>query len=109
MSEAFSIAAVVGVSDRGPTQLALAIRGATPNPAPGGPIRVEFALRDGSAARLELLDVAGRVLRTREVGSLGPGTHVLDLSEGGALRPGIYFLRLTQGGREVRARAAVIK
>jgi hypothetical protein len=70
---------------------------------------VEFALRDGSAARLDLMDVAGRVLRSRQVGWLGPGTHALDVSEGDALRPGSYFLRLTQGGSEVRARAAVIK
>jgi hypothetical protein len=70
---------------------------------------VEFALRDGSPARLELMDVAGRVLTAKEVGALGPGAHALDLSEGGALPSGIYFLRLTQGGSEVRVRAAVIR
>jgi predicted NUDIX family NTP pyrophosphohydrolase len=109
VSEAFSIEAVVGVGDRGPAQFALAIRGATPNPTAGGRLWVEFALRDGSSARLELMDVAGRVLTSKQVGTLGPGTHALDLSEGGALRPGIYFLRLTQGGSEVRARAAVLR
>jgi len=109
VSEMFSIAAVVGVGDLGPGEFALAIRGPTPNPAAEGRLRVEFALRDGSPARLELVDVAGRVLITRQVGSLGPGTHALDLSEGGALRPGIYFLRLTQGGSEVRARVAVLR
>jgi len=107
VSEAFSIEAVVGVGDRGPAQLA--IRGATPNPTPAGRLRVEFSLRDGSPARLELVDVAGRVLTTRQVGSLGPGRHALDVSEGRALRPGMYFLRLTQGGSEVRARAAVLR
>src|SRR5439155_23841085 len=93
--------------DRTPAQLA--IRGITPNPASGGRFRVEFALRDASPARLELMDVAGRTLSTRQVGSLGPGTHALDLPEGSALRPGTYFLRLTQGGREARARAAVLR
>ncbi|MBI5708950.1 MAG: T9SS type A sorting domain-containing protein [Candidatus Eisenbacteria bacterium] len=88
--------------------LRLAMRGATPNPASDGRLWVEFSLRDGSPARLELMDVAGRVLNSRQVGSLGPGTHAVDLSEGGALRPGIYFLRLTQGASEVRARVAVI-
>ena len=66
-------------------------------------------LRDGSPARLDLMDVAGRVMSTRQVGALGPGTHSLVLSDGGTLRPGIYFLRLTQGGSEVQARAAVIR
>jgi len=109
VSETFSIEAVVGVGDRGPAALALAIRGATPNPAAGDRLWVEFTLRDGSLARLELMDVAGRVLTSRQVGALGPGTHALSLSDGVALRPGIYFLRLTQGGSEVRARAAVVK
>ena len=70
---------------------------------------MEFALRDGSPARRELMDVAGRVLTSKQVGTLGPGRHALDLSGGGALRPGIYYLRLAQGGVVVRARAAVIK
>jgi len=109
VSEMVSIETVVGVGDREPAPLALALRGATPNPAVGSQLRVEFALRDGSPALLELVDVAGRVLTSRQVGSLGPGTHALRLSDGVGLRPGIYFLRLTQGGSEVRARAAVLR
>ena len=89
--------------------LQLALRVAAPNPSTDGRLRVEFALRNGRLARLELMDVAGRVLNSREVGSLGPGTHSVDISGGRPLRPGIYFLRLTQGGREVRARAAVTR
>jgi hypothetical protein len=70
---------------------------------------VEFTLADGRPAKLELLDVAGRALMFRQVGSLGPGHHSVDLSSGGALPPGIYFLRLTQGRDEVRARATVLR
>jgi hypothetical protein len=70
---------------------------------------VEFALRDESPARLEMMDVAGRVLASRQVGTLGPGYHSLDLSDGGSVRPGVYFLRLTQHGSEVRARAVVVR
>jgi hypothetical protein len=105
----FSIAAVAGVGDRGEGMRVLAIRGVTPNPSPHGRLRVEFTLRNGDPARLELLDVAGRVLGIRHVASMGPGTQSLELSEAGALRPGIYFLRLQQGGSEVRARAAVTR
>lgn len=87
----------------------LALRGATPNPALDGRLNVEFSLRDGTTAKLELLDVAGRLLASKEVGALGVGTHSLLLSEGGVVRPGVYFLRLTQGGSEVRSRAAVLR
>jgi hypothetical protein len=109
VSDAFAIGATVGVDVPTPGQVALAIRGVTPNPAVGGRLRVEFALRDGSPARLELMDVAGRLLHSRDVGSFGPGTHALDLSAGRVLRPGMYFLRLTQGGREARTRATVLR
>jgi Kelch motif protein/galactose oxidase-like protein len=76
---------------------------------PGAGLRLELRLPDAGPARLELLDVAGRRLVTRHVGSLGAGTHVLDLSEGVALGSGIYFVRLLRAGDEVRARAAVIR
>ena len=109
VSEAFTIEAVLGAGDRGTAPIALAIRGVTPNPAAGGRLWVEFALRDGSEARLDVLDVAGRVLTSRQVGTLGPGLHGLNVAEGSALQPGIYFLRLTQAGSQVRARAAVVR
>lgn len=80
-----------------------------PNPSRGAPLTVQFTLASAATASLELLDVTGRRIAAREVGSLGPGTHALDLSQGVALRPGVYFLRLTQGGSEVRARAVVIE
>ncbi len=89
--------------------LPLAVRVASAIPAADGRMRVEFALPEGSPARLELLDVAGRVLRSTHVGDLGPGRHTLDLSSGRDLRQGIYFLRLRQAGNEVLARAAVVR
>jgi hypothetical protein len=109
VSGAFSIETVVATGGRGPADLALAIQGPMPNPTAGGRLSVEFTLRDGSPARLDLADVAGRLLTSKQVGTQGPGTHALDLSEAGPLRPGIYFLRLAQGGSEIRARAAVIR
>jgi hypothetical protein len=84
----------------------LAIRRA--GSAAGGRIRVEIALRDESPARLELMDVAGRALVTRQVGAMGPGDHSIDLA-GRSMPPGIYFIRLTQAGTQVRARIAVLR
>lgn len=41
--------------------------------------------------------------------SLGPGTHVLDLTEHVTLGSGIFFVRLRQAGDEVHTRAALIR
>ena len=89
-------------------QLQFALRGTTPNPAVGGRLQVEFTLGGADPARIELIDVAGRIVRLAEVGSLGPGTHELVLSGASPLRRGIYFLRLRQGGRAARARVAIV-
>jgi hypothetical protein len=86
--------------------LALALEGLRPNPAVGEPV-ASFALSDGSPARLQLLDVTGRVWRAREVGDLGAGSHVLRL--GGSVPAGVYWLRLTQGGHSLLARAVVVQ
>lgn len=92
----------------------------TPGMAKGGPsvrglargrlsLGVELTLPDASPARLDLVDVAGRAVVSREVGSLGPGRHAFDLSEGRALGPGIYFLRLMHAAGEVRTRVAILR
>ena len=85
----------------------LAVRSA--GPATGGRLPVEFALQDESPARLELTDVAGRALTSREVGAMGPGQHSIDLAGGASVPPGVYFVRLTQAGIQVHARIAVMR
>src|SRR5262245_61960700 len=62
----------ITVGSDGPTMLALSPRS---NPATGAALRVDFSLPTGSAARLELLDVLGRVVVEKEVGGLGAGPH----------------------------------
>jgi hypothetical protein len=88
-----------------PRELAVHVLG----PAAGARARVEFTLRDASPARLELLDVAGRRLFTRPVGSLGPGIHALDLSEGAEIKSGIYFVRLLQAEQTLLGRGEAVK
>jgi hypothetical protein len=52
--------------------------------------------------------VSGRRVVAREVGSLGPGRHTLDLAEGRRLAPGLYVVRLTQGRQTGVRRVAII-
>ena len=86
-----------------------ALRGMTPNPAPAAAGLIRFSLADASPARLELMDVSGRQVFSREVGDLGPGEHVVRASGAGALAPGVYLVRLTQGGHTLTAKAATIR
>jgi len=87
-----------GVTDV-PTEagLGLSIDPVRPNPIRAGEVTVHFALPDAAPASLDLLDVTGRRLAGREVGSLGAGRHTLDLAEGRRLAPGLYLIRLQQG------------
>jgi hypothetical protein len=87
--------------------LALALNGAWPNPATGGELAIRFTLPGASHATLALFDVAGRRVVQREVGSLGAGSHVLDLRSA-RLAPGLYLARLAQGGQLRSARVVVI-
>jgi len=78
------------------------------SPASAVALRLEITLPDAGTARLDLLDVAGRVVSSKSLGPLGPGSHELELGRPGTLRPGIYFVRLRQGRSEVRTRVAVV-
>jgi len=69
-----------------------------PRPNPGsGPASFAFALASRSAARLELVDLQGRRVAHRDLGTLGPGRHAITIDEAATLAPGVYLARLTQG------------
>jgi hypothetical protein len=86
----------------------VALGGARPNPASGRVLKVDFALASAEPARLELYDVAGRRVAAREVGSLGPGPHTVDLAAGKRIPAGIYLVRFSQGGAVKTAHVAVL-
>lgn len=85
-----------------------ALRGFTSNPVTSDRT-IEFSLPDAAPARLELLDVAGRVLARREVGALGAGTHRVAFDEAWASRPGLVFARLVRAGDVRTTRAAILR
>ena len=92
----------------GETALAFALEPVGPNPTRGGVMTVRFTLPRTMAASLELLDVAGRRIARRDVGSFGAGCHALQLDESRRLAPGLYLVRLTQGVNVRVARVAVV-
>jgi hypothetical protein len=105
-AQTYSIYGTTGVE--APAVWALALEGARPNPA-RGMISVGFTLPSSERATLELIDIAGRRVARREVGSLGPGRHVVQLGGSPRLRSGLYFLRLIQGERVLKARVVLMR
>lgn len=99
-------AALVGADGTRPAGLAL--HGVWPNPTRGA-ARVWLTLAGNEPARLELLDLAGRRVRTVELGGRGAGLHRVDLAETGSLRPGLYLIRLSQAGRRATGKLIVIR
>jgi hypothetical protein len=92
-----------------PSGPALSLAGLRPNPAVGRDLTIHFALASAKPARLEMLDLAGRRVFGRDVGSLGPGRHAVRLGDGARIAPGVYVLRLVQGQEIRRARAVVFE
>ncbi len=89
--------------------VAFALEGARPNPAAASRLNVSFALPAYGSARLELLDMGGRRVAEREVGSLGSGRHTMKLAEGHKIAPGLYWLRLSHGAQQRSMRVTVIE
>jgi hypothetical protein len=99
---------VVGV-DTTAVHWTLALEGARPNPSLDGEPHVWFTLPDRERATLELIDVAGRRVARREVGTLGAGPHMATLATKPHLRSGIYFLRLTHGSQVLHTRLVLMR
>ncbi len=91
-----------------PSRHRLALSGMRPHPAVNGAL-VMLSLPRRAPARLDVLDIAGRRVVTREVGALGPGTHSVRIAELDRLPAGVYLLRLAQGGETVSARMVRVR
>ena len=88
--------------------LALTLAGARPHPAPANSLTLQFTLRDGTPAMLELYDAAGRRVAHRAVGAMGAGPHAVSFANA-RLSPGVYLARLSQGSDEKRTRVVVVR
>ena len=59
--------------------------------------------------RLEVVDAAGRVMLSRELGAPGAGRHELTLAPAPALRPGVYWVRVRQDQASAQAKLVVVR
>jgi hypothetical protein len=91
-----------------PFQSSFALRGVGPNPALGA-LSVSFSLQGSALARLELLDVTGRIRVSRELGALAPGEHNMSIEESAGLPAGIYVVRLIQGSQVATSKACLVR
>jgi hypothetical protein len=89
--------------------LALALEASTPNPSRDGWLTARFTLPSTAHAVLEVVDLQGRIVTARAVGTLGPGRHALRLDGPARLPSGIYVVRLRQSGRELSEKAVVVR
>jgi hypothetical protein len=87
-----------------PGELRLELNGANPG---RGPLALTFELSDRLPARLDLVDVAGRLVASRDLDEFGPGRHGLLLPETVRLGSGLYWVRLHSGQRQI-VRMAVL-
>ena len=105
---AYALLTPSGTTDvgAGPAAFALA---RLPNPLSGGRLTVTFELPSAESATLEMVDVGGRQVALRAVGTLGAGRHSVTLGEGEPLAAGLYFVRLTQGAHRAMGRVTVLR
>ncbi len=93
----------VGVEDLPPLALSRPLR-IFPNPGPG-PVSISFGLGKPAAARLRVIDAAGRVVFARDDSRLTPGPHEYVLRD---LRAGVYFVELLLNGSPVGSGKLVV-
>jgi hypothetical protein len=82
-----------------------------PNPTSGG-VTIELTGGTGEAAGAQILDPAGRVVRTVSAGRLA-GRDLLGWDgcreDGRRVPPGVYYVRLTEAGRSSSARVLIVR
>jgi hypothetical protein len=91
-----------------PAAARLMLEEVRPNPTRGA-FDVRYELGSSAPASLAMMDLAGRIVATRDLAELGPGAHHLQFTAPGDIAPGIYWLRLRQDGRIASSRIAVVR
>jgi hypothetical protein len=69
-------------------------------------LRVSFSLPTDRQARLDVFDVAGRLVSTQNLTSVGAGTQTQNVNLSRSLGRGVYLARLTQGAESATSKFA---
>jgi len=81
----------------------------TPNPVRrGAELSLRLSLAREGEASVQVLDIAGRVMASRELGRLPAGVHDARLAWNRPPSAGIYWVRLTQAGEEPQIRRVAV-
>ncbi|MEO5616658.1 MAG: hypothetical protein ABIS67_02725 [Candidatus Eisenbacteria bacterium] len=91
-----------------PAAFEFALEGFRPNPAVGSPL-ISFTLPRAGSGRLEVFDLAGRRVESRDLAGLAAGRHVVRVAESAALPPAAYVVRLTHEGRAATSLGVVVR
>ena len=91
-----------------PQWLVLALHGVQPNPTKGA-VALSITLPTAAAVAVYMWDIAGRLVATHYLGSLGRGQHLVRLQETEGIPSGLYLLGLRQGGQSVVRRVVVTR
>ena len=107
-----SIDVGVGIEDEGEQVYAYSLNPITPSPAMSS-ATISFSLAEAGTARIDVFDLAGRLVTTLDAHDLGAGSHSLvwDLTSGSGTRvpSGLYHVRLTSGSFSSAASVMVIR
>ncbi|MFI5371541.1 MAG: T9SS type A sorting domain-containing protein, partial [Candidatus Eisenbacteria bacterium] len=87
--------------------LALAVVALRPNPSSGGTVTLAYTTAGPGTVRIEVLDVAGRRMLSREITTVSTGRWTLALDETSRWAAGVYAVRLRQGTQTAIARLVV--
>jgi len=86
------------------------LSGIRPNPASRETgFSVNFTLRTGAPATLEVFDLSGRRVARETLPSPTPGPHELHVQASRGLAPGVYLVELRAGGDRMITRAAIVQ
>jgi hypothetical protein len=91
-----------------PLAIALGLEGFRPNPAVGEAL-VAFSLPRAGRTTLDIVDLAGRRVRSHDASGLDAGRHVVAMSRGQRLQPGVYWVRLTHDDRVLSVKGMVLR
>lgn len=90
-----------------PVEAQFALRSLSANPARGS-LQLSVSLGSVSPASLELVDVTGRRVAGKDLGTLAAGTHRVTLDATG-VASGVYFARLAQAGKVASVRVTIVR